>query len=194
MKKRFCFPVPTIITAILSALCFCGFKVVELLENHNIYIYFLNITSDKIWLALAIAFDILLAITIISLLFNNIKRKWIPSVISVVIIFLTMFFMLLASFSNSTDRTYYQFTSPDDTQKIIIIEESSWLLRTGGCIFQKTSFCTMSKIAGFATNEYLVMQEGTYRFEWNDNGFDFYYPYSYSENEPYRVVKAEYIK
>ncbi len=194
MKKRFVFPVPTIIAAILTALCFCGFKIVEFLENHNIYIYCLNITSDKIWLSLAIAFDILLAITIISLLFNNIKRKWIPSLISVFILFITLISIILALFSKSDSRTYYKFTSPDDTQKVIIIEESSWLLSTGGCIFQKTSFCTMSKIAGFATNEYLVMQEGTYRFEWNNDGFDFYYPYSYSENEPYRVVKAKYIK
>ncbi len=181
------------ITAVLSAVCFVGFVVIKQLEKADIYIYYMGVDSDELIFSLQISFAILLAITIIPLMFLNIKYKWMPSVMTVVIIFEVLVFMAVASLSNSADEKYYEFTS-DDGQHQIIVCEWSWLLGGSGRFYERTSFCTMKSLGGYSTDDgYHPISQNQYRFEWYDDGFDFYYSYRGSDDEPYRVESIEYI-
>ena len=173
MKKKFRFPVATIVTAVLTALCLCVFKTIEILKDRNIYIYYKGVDSDKIIYIMQNTFMFFLAVTIISLMFLNIKYKWIPAVMSVCIILLTLFFITLNSFSNSADEKYYNFTSADGKHQIVVCEWS-FLLGGGGGFYERTSDWTMEHIGGYFTDDgNQPIRQNDYRIEWRSDGFDF---------------------
>lgn len=66
---------------------------------------------------------------------------------------------------------YYTVASPDSRHELVV-EEDSFLLAGGGCIYQKVNFLFMKQIGGYSTDDG-YRPGGNYAITWYDDGLEF---------------------
>ena len=192
-KKRFIFPIYSIIPLIFSGVLFLVYGVISFLYKSDVLLYFgrfssIEITKPFLWLAVFLTISAVLV-----LLYKNEKYKTLVTILLIATVFLSFSYMML-TLAFSADYKYYEFTS-DDKKHSIVVRECSFLLAGGGSIYEKTSEHTMKFLGSYGTDDgFRPIQMQRYYFIWNENDFEFYYDWGGDDGGGYRVVKMEYVK
>ncbi|MBE6718602.1 MAG: hypothetical protein E7574_05055 [Ruminococcaceae bacterium] len=176
-KKKIIIPKYTKIALINSAVLFVLYIFVKILKGCGIYLYLFGIGSDAIIQLLVTACGVCLISATAVFLLKNSKHKIIVAIILTIVIgyvtFIYSIFFLLTYWGSGC---YDEFKSPDKKHTVVMYN-TSFLLEGSGLIFEKTSFCTMSYVSGWWTDDgyYPFGRSDSYDIVWNEDNFELHY-------------------
>ena len=181
------------INFIISVVLLCVYLLIIILVKFNVHIYLLGVSTQEIIPYITMPCVALLISSVAVLLYKNIGHKALITVLTIVICFFVLSYMLI-DYTFSPSSEYFEYTS-NDKKHSIVVNEMSFLLSGGGVIYEKTSFCTMKRVGGYSTDDgFRPFSNDAFYFVWNENDFELHHSFFGSKSEEYRVVKMEYVK
>lgn len=178
----------------LASVIFIPSLILDLLENNNLffYIYELKFNVTNISPLLFVIAIILFAIALVLIIIKNMKNK-LTGYVTIALVLALLSYACLIQLFLFDNEVYKEFVSPDNKHEILVSEKG--IFQSGVVKFyEKISPVLIKKIGVCNTDDcYLPIENNTYEFKWNDNGFEFYYDFTGSGGE-YKIEKIEYVK
>lgn len=144
--KKITLPKFSKIFFIISGVLLFIYFLLSVLEKLNIYIYWAGISTQEILPSAKILLILSLTSAFTVLMFKKIRHKALRIALAVIISVSSLVYCIMVDFSELSDSKYYEYTS-DDKSHHIVVNEWSWLLAGGGRVYEKTSFCTIKRLA-----------------------------------------------
>ncbi len=178
------------LTVVWVLLFVLGLVLLLLDREKGISLWLFGCCTDEIMPFLKMTNRIVLSIPIIISAAAIYKYKKFSYIFSAV--FFVAVFALIPFFGDiwrSYDYVYSEISSPDGNHEIVVCEWT-WLVGSGGVFYEKTGAFFMKELGEFSTDDgYNPFSEGKYEVEWNDDGFDATYWFSYNGVEKSETVK-----
>ncbi len=175
-----------IIFALLFLLStFCK-VILSYLSSINVYLYFNRIVNNEIQEYLLY---IMIIVASIFLIFT-IKIKVLKVVLIIACIFLIIVTYIFSGIFGESDSTYFEFKSPNN--KVIVIEECSWLLGGWSNVYQKMSSNIIIGLSGNISTDdgYRPFSNHEFNLEWSTNSVNITYGFgskSIHKNEVFKL-------
>ena len=199
--KRIIFPKYSILAFVIILILSLFILTADLLINHDIYLYtgLPGFTTGDLFIAIFMIGGGLFVSAIAVFVHNNLKRKWIRIVITLLSALLSalisiVFLVEVMIYAAFMPRTYVELLSDDEAHTIIIGEDCYLFSPFGGDVFEKTSFCTMKTLKKYEAEKdfYTPFSDGNYSVTWNDENFELFYD-SDGDGEKDEKMLIEYL-
>ncbi len=161
--------------------------ILSYLSASHVYIYFNRIVNDEIQQYLLYIMIIAASIFFI-ITFKMISLKIVTFIACIFLILVTFIF---SGIFGESDRSYFEFKSP--TNKVVVVEECSWLLGGWSNVYQKMSSNIIIGLNGnISTDEgYRPFSNHDFNLEWSTNSVNITYGFGSESIHKKEVFKLK---
>lgn len=195
MKK---IPKYTKICAAVSCILLLIYRVLFVLKNKGIYIYFFKRSSDEFMAYIVMVLIVLIISGTTKLLVYKLHKgktfvKIFLSVLTVIVLgtYIFTYMWTAANFK------YFSFKSDNGNHKIII-KEQSLLLWGGGDIYEEIAPGVLKYVGEYGADDgSRPFSNNAYDISWYESGFSIHYYFgagSYADWDGYKTINIDYVK